>query len=112
MLILTNNDWRARLSRHIDSAVERTSFELVAFVFIPEHVHLLVYPMVPEPEIGRLLAFIKQPFSKEIKQILIESKSELLERLTVRLHPQQSGKTWIVWKSDGLDLVECPILFA
>ncbi len=65
--ILTNDDWRARLSRHIDSAVQRTSFELVAFVFMPEHVHLLVYPTVLEPEISRLLAFIKQRFSKEIR---------------------------------------------
>jgi putative transposase len=87
MPILTNNDWRARLSRHIDSAVKRTSFELVAFVFMPEHVHLLVYPTVPEPEIGRLLAFIKQPFSKEIKQILDKSKNELLRQLTVQERP-------------------------
>ncbi len=98
MPILMNEDWRARLSRHVDSAVERTSFELVAFVFMPEHVHLLVYPTVPEPEIGRLLAFVKQPFSKEIKQILVESKSELLERLTVRERP---GKVCFRYWQEG-----------
>jgi len=30
---------------------------------MPEHVHLLVYPTVSEPDIDRLLAAIKRPFS-------------------------------------------------
>ena len=85
--LLSNDDWRRRLSRRIQSACEEMSFGLVAFVFMPEHIHLLVYPTQPNPELGRFLARLKQPFSKEIKQILVENKSRLLKRLTVRERP-------------------------
>ena len=43
--ILTNDDWRRRLANSIDRAGEQTRVELVGFVFMPEHVHLLVYPL-------------------------------------------------------------------
>jgi putative transposase len=63
------------------------SFDLVAFVFMPEHIHLLVFPTLPVPDLGRFLARLKQPFSKEIKQILVENNSPLLKNLTVRERP-------------------------
>ena len=61
--------------------------QLVGFVFMPEHVHLLVYPTEPNPSISRYLARIKQPFSKQIKEILVAQGSRLLPRLTVRERP-------------------------
>ena len=47
--------------------------DLVAFVFMPEHVHLLVYPRLPKPDLGLYLSRIKQPFSKQIKQQLAQA---------------------------------------
>ena len=85
--LLTNDDWRERLSRCIDAAGEETRIELVAFVFMPEHVHLLVYPTEPEPNLSLYLARIKQPFSKEIKELLVAHRSPLLDRLTVQERP-------------------------
>ena len=52
-----------------------------------EHVHLLANPTLPEPDMGRFLARRKQPFSKQIKGILVEGQSRLLTRLTVRERP-------------------------
>jgi hypothetical protein len=47
----------------------------ITFVmFMPEHVHLLVVPMDREPAFDRYLAHIKQPFSKWVKQQLMEAK--------------------------------------
>ena len=43
MPLLTNDVWRAMLSVSIDRAVKGHSFRLSAFVFMPEHVHLLVF---------------------------------------------------------------------
>ena len=40
--LLTNHDWRAKLARSLDVASTQTKVHLVAFVFMPEHVHLLV----------------------------------------------------------------------
>lgn len=90
MPLLTNDDWRRRLARTIDEAGQHCQIELVAFVFMPEHVHLLVAPSTQEPDVGRYLALVKQPFSKSIKQVLLETGSPLLDRLTVRERPGKS----------------------
>jgi len=65
--LLTNDAWREKLSRPLDAAGAATRINLVAFVFMPEHVHLLTYPLDPNPNIGLYLARIKQPFSSQIK---------------------------------------------
>jgi len=85
--LLTNDIWRERLARSIDRACRLEQFRLIAFVFMPEHVHLLVLPMMEQANVSRLLAQIKQPFSKQIKQILIEHEATLLDALTVRERP-------------------------
>jgi putative transposase len=54
---------------------------------MPEHVHLLVWPMEVDYHIDRLLRAIKRPYSFRIKRLLEEAKSPLLERLTVRQRP-------------------------
>ena len=71
---------------------------LAAFVFMPEHVHLLVVPIGSEPAIGLYLARIKQPFSKWIKQRLVDVKSSLINRLAVIERP---GKTCFRFWQEG-----------
>lgn len=88
--LLTNDVWRERLARCIDTASDEEGFVLNAFVFMPEHAHLLVLPSNAESSVSRLLARIKQPFSKAIKQMLVEHRSPLLSSLTVRERPGKS----------------------
>jgi putative transposase len=85
--LLTNDQWRERLSRTIDAAGLAAQCELVAFVFMPEHVHLLIRPKAAEPNLGRYLASVKLPFSKQIKADLVEQGSRLLDTLTVQERP-------------------------
>lgn len=93
--LLTNDDWRCRLARVIDEANRQEAMQLAAFVFMPEHVHLLIVPLNSEPDIGRYLACIKQPFSKSIKEILIETPTLLLKQLTVQERPgKQCFRFW------------------
>jgi putative transposase len=87
MALQTNDLWREKLARCIDAAGEETHIELMAFVFMPEHVHLLIYPLDPEPALDLYLARIKQPFSKQIKALLTENSSRLLTRLTAQERP-------------------------
>ena len=75
------------MARCVEAAGKETTIELVWFVFMPEHVHLLVCPMVPNPSISLYLARIKQPFSKQIKDVLVGQRSRLLLKLTVRERP-------------------------
>jgi len=98
MPLLTRDDWRTMLARCLDAAGEEASMKLVGFVFMPEHVHLLVYPTVAIPDMGFYLARIKQPFSKLVKGLLIQNASSLLERLTVRERP---GKTCFRFWQEG-----------
>ena len=87
MPLLTNDDWRQRLSRHIRNACVAQDVDLVAFVYMPEHIHLLIYLRSNSPRIGRFLASFKSPFSAEIKSLLVRRGSRLIEKLTIRERP-------------------------
>ncbi len=50
--LLTNDVWLEKLSRSLEVAGRAEAFDLVAFVFMPEHLHLLVFPRLPEPDFG------------------------------------------------------------
>lgn len=96
--LLTNDDWRRRLAAHINAAGKAERIDLVAFVYMPEHIHLLTYPRDPQPNLGTYLARIKQPFSKEIKGLLVEHQSVLLNELTIQERP---GKTSFRFWQEG-----------
>ena len=91
MPLLTKDVWREMLCRSIDKAMTRWNFRLVAFVLMPEHVHLLVYPTAAIVEIDNLLSAIKQPYSVRIKNLLLASGSDLVERLTVQERPGKAA---------------------
>jgi len=95
MKLLTNDAWRGYLSRSVDEAGEQFRFHLVAFVFMPEHVHLLVLPLDKEPAIDRYLAAVKRPVSADVKRNLVAAHSPLLRRLTVRERPgKEAFRFW------------------
>lgn len=52
MSLLTNHTWRHELAKYIDNACKNSSIDLTAFVFMPNHVHLLVNPKDEHPDIG------------------------------------------------------------
>ena len=55
---------------------------------MPEHVHLLVVPFDKEQSrVSRFLARVKQPTSRQIKVILVDNNSSLVEQLTVQARP-------------------------
>jgi len=75
------------LSESIDRAMQRHSYSLIAFVYMPEHVHLLVFPQHEASSINELLKAFKRPYSYRIKQLLLEVRSPLLRKLTIRQRP-------------------------
>jgi putative transposase len=85
--LLTNDAWRGYLSESLDAANEQFSFQLIAFVFMPEHVHLLTLPLDSEPPIDRYLAALKRPVSCLVKQDLQASNSPFLKSLTIQERP-------------------------
>ncbi|WP_459558260.1 transposase [Lacunimicrobium album] len=90
--LLMKDEWRQLLTESIDRAMFGHQFSLIAFVYMPEHVHLLVLPQGDSTvdvskRISELLFAIKRPYSYRIKQLLIESNNRLLHRLTVQQRP-------------------------
>jgi putative transposase len=86
--LLTSDDRLELLARQIDLANQACRMELVAFVFMPEHVHLLVNPVTSDPQIDKYLAMIKQPVSRCVRKLLKAERNQLLlDQLTVHERP-------------------------
>jgi len=101
MSLLTNDPWRGDLSRCVDDALAAEKFHLLAFVFMPEHVHLLVWPTLPGASaqcISRFLLAVKMRSSQQVKARLVNSGGRLLSRLTVRERP---GRTVFRFWQEG-----------
>ena len=99
--LLTNDAWRRYLACSIDDALTAEAFHLLAFVFMPEHVHLLVWPTrsnTSVKSISRFLAAAKVRSSQQIKRELQLSGSRLLQRLTIRERP---GRTVFRFWQEG-----------
>jgi putative transposase len=87
------------LSRAIDAALAKHAYRLLAFVFMPEHIHLLVFPTMPGGStISELLFAIKRPHSFRVKQWLAERAHPLLNELTV---PERPGKSSFRFWQEG-----------
>ena len=54
---------------------------------MPEHLHLLIYPVTAKADISALLKAIKRPFSYRVKKLLKENDRPLLKKLTIRERP-------------------------
>lgn len=96
--LLVDDALRRLLSRTLDAAGKACSIELVAFVFMPEHVHLLVHPITESPDFGSYLARIKQPFSKAVRLHFSKTASHLADALTVR---ERRGKSCFRFWQEG-----------
>jgi putative transposase len=75
------------LSRSIDEACHSVGCSLAAFVYVPAHVHLLVWGIHAKEDVSTLLAKIKQPVSIQVRMNLEAARSRLLPRLMVRERP-------------------------
>ena len=51
---------------HLDRSRSGTRFRLFAWVIMPEHVHLLLRPQVPEYPMPRVFNRLKRPFALSV----------------------------------------------
>jgi len=71
---------------------------LVGFVFMPEHVHLIVFPKNEHASVSSLLSAIKKPHSFRVKKLMQENNDPWLGRLTIRERP---GRTVFRFWQEG-----------
>jgi putative transposase len=67
----------------LGQARSKHDFDLWAWVIMPEHAHLLIYPRRPVYKTSTILASIKRPVGSKAIQFLKENSPEFLQRLTV-----------------------------
>ena len=80
------------LAEAIDVARQQLDFSLWAYVFMPEHVHLLVCPKGPTYEVAAILKAIKQPVGTSDK-FLRQCSSPWLARISVK-HGKKLGASF------------------
>ncbi|MCP4705779.1 MAG: hypothetical protein GY865_14365 [candidate division Zixibacteria bacterium] len=77
----------------IRTARETQSFKMIGYVFMPEHIHLVIIPEEGLP-VGQLVGKIKELSSKEIHKILKLNKPELQSRFTVVRNRLERFSLW------------------
>jgi putative transposase len=70
------------LADSINTARDDFKFDVWAYVFMPDHVHLVIYPRAPSYEIGTIRTAIKKPISKVALTWLRENDPLWIPRLT------------------------------
>lgn len=91
--ILTSNQFRSFVTESIEAARAEHGFLLLAYVVMPEHVHIVLYPR-PESKVGHLIGVIKQESAKCIAAVLRQRNSRLLERLSVTRDDETRTAIW------------------
>ncbi len=83
----------------IELARQRQGFDVWAYVIMPEHVHLLIYPPADGYDISRILSTLKQPVSKRAILFVRREAPAFQPRMT---DVRPNGKTRLrFWQRGG-----------
>lgn len=69
-------------------------YKLLAYVIMPEHVHLIVLPLMPDYNISDFLKALKQSVSRKAKFFLQENDIDWLKKLTINTGKKQVFRFW------------------
>jgi putative transposase len=87
MPLLTNDLWRQWLAEAVRQSCDDYTVGLWAYVFMPEHVHLLVKPRLENYDIAVFRKSIKQAVAKRVINELRRTRSLTLKKLVVQERP-------------------------
>jgi len=82
--LLTRDRTRQWTVEAIERARDKHGFELWAFVLMPEHVHLLIFPQPIQPKVGSILSTIKLSVSMRAVRWAKKHPPAFLDRLVDR----------------------------
>ena len=99
MPLLTNDAWRTLLASAIRASCEKYEVALWAYVFMPEHVHLLLKPRRGTYRLATFEQSIKTSSAMSILNELKRQKAPVLKNLLVEERPGR----WIhrFWQEGG-----------
>jgi putative transposase len=73
----------------LDAARSRTRFRLIAWVVMPEHVHLMIVPLLPDHPIREILRHLKGGFANRVLRRWRQLEAPILSRITDRQAKQR-----------------------
>jgi putative transposase len=86
-----------KLARSLTRACIRHDVALWAYVFMPEHVHLLVWPRQPEYSISTFLLSFKLPVSRWVLRYHKQHQTNMLEQMATG----QRKQPYRFWQAGG-----------
>ena len=90
---------RRWLADGIMAAREKHDFRLIAWVFMPEHVHMLIWPRRREYSVKGILASMKLPVARKSRDFVMKFAPEFLPNM---LDVQPNGKQTVrFWQRGG-----------
>jgi len=91
---LTNDSIRLWLVDSIRFARERHAFSLWAYVFMPDHVHLLIHPTPEDYSMSKILRNIKEQPARKAIRLWRETSPSRLESMRARQGERQVHRLW------------------
>ena len=85
----------------IDGVRQELAIDVWAFVFMPEHVHLIVWPRQDKYDIAEIRSKIKLPVARRAVAFLKRELPDWLQRITVRKGAEVRHQFW--QKGGGYD---------
>jgi REP-associated tyrosine transposase len=82
------------LANAIDAARRELEFAVWAYVFMPEHVHVLILPRRPVYDVPVILQEIKEPVGRKAVKYLRSHAPEWLARITVERGERVERRFW------------------
>ncbi len=78
---LKGNRAKQFLADAINTSLDEYNFDIWAYVFMPEHAHILIFPSEDDYSISKILKSIKQPVSRKMIGYLRKHNPEALKHL-------------------------------
>ena len=99
MPLLSSNLARRWVIEALKSGRVKMDYSIIAFVIMPEHIHLIVFPNNSEYNISLFLKSIKQSVSRKASNWLKNNNMELYKKLTIS---SKNGKpVFRFWQAGG-----------
>lgn len=96
--LFTNDAFKKLFLKTLDRARRKHAFEVWAFVIMPEHVHLLIYPLRQQYSIAEILRSIKQPVA-QVALPAIRRETPVLARQLMVIEGKR--ETYRFWQAGG-----------
>ena len=92
--VLNRDRTRRWFLEELEAARKDWSFDLWAYVLMPEHVHLLIYPRGSKPEAGKIAGQIKEAVARRAIAYFEAHAPAWLLRITVREGERTRRRFW------------------